>query len=52
MECVRAYEAPDSEYQIVWAEEEEDIGLSEVRSICNMDDTEQKVHAMAVKLME
>lgn len=55
MECVRAYEAPDPEYQIVWADEEEDTGLSAVRSIrgiYNMDDTEHNVHAMAVKLME
>ncbi|XME00910.1 hypothetical protein QYZ88_009240 [Lachnospiraceae bacterium C1.1] len=38
-----------------WDEEEEDTGLSAIRSIhgiYNMDDTEHNVHVIAVKLME
>lgn len=55
VECVKAYQAPDPEYEIIWDEEEEDTGLSAVRSIhgiYNMDGVEHNVHAMAVKLMK
>ena len=33
MECARAYDASDIEYQIAWDEEEEETGLSAVRSL-------------------
>lgn len=55
MECVRDYVASDSEYQIVWDDEEEDTGLSAIRAIHEtyyMDDAEHNVHVVAVKLME
>ena len=54
VDCVRNYEPKDPEYSIVWDEEEEDTGLSAVRSvhgIYNVDDAEHNVHVMAVKLM-
>ena len=53
--CVKAYQASAAEHQIVWDDEEEDTGLSGVRSIhgiYNMDGVEHNVHVMAVKLME
>ena len=53
--CVKAYQAPVPECQIVWDDEEEDTGLSAVRSIhgiYNLDGVEHNIHVMAVKLME
>lgn len=55
MDTVRKYAAEDSEYQIIWDNEEEDTGLSAVRSLHGMfymDDAEHNVHVIAVKLME
>jgi len=52
--CVKEYQAPAQEYQIVWEEGEENTDLSAVRSIrgiYNMDDADHNVHVMAVKLM-
>ncbi len=52
---VKAYPESDPEYQIKWDEDEEDTGLSAIRSlhgIYNMDDVEHNVHVMAVKLMK
>ena len=54
VECVKDYHASDPEYEIEWDDEEEDTGLSAVRSlhgIYYMDDAEHSVHVMAVKLM-
>ena len=53
--CVRGYTATDPEYQISWDDEEEDTGLSSIRSIhgvYNADDAAHNVHAIAVKLMD
>jgi len=53
--CVKAYQASAAEHQIVWDDEEEDTGLSGVRSIhgiYSMDGVEHNVHVLAVKLME
>ncbi len=53
--CVRGYTSTDLEYQISWDDEEEDTGLSSIRSIhgvYNADDVSHNVHAIAVKLME
>ncbi len=55
VECVKRYNALDNEYQIIWDEEEEDTGLSSVRSIhgtYNLDDAEHNIHVMAVKIMK
>lgn len=55
MVSVKAYDAFDLEHQIIWDEEEEDTGLSAIRSIhgiYNMNDVEHNVHIMAVKIME
>lgn len=54
VECVKNYHAPDPEHDIEWDEEEEDTGLSAVRSLHGtyyMDDAEHNVHVIAVKLM-
>ncbi len=53
--CIQKYEAKEEEYQITWEEEEEDTGLSGVRSIhgtYEMDDVEHSIHVIAVKIME
>lgn len=53
--CLRKYEASTLAYQISWDEEEEDTGLSAVRSIhgtYNADDVLHNVHVIAVKLMQ
>ena len=55
LNCVKEYQACDSEYQIVWDEEEENTGLSSVRSIhgvYHMDDMDHNVHVIAVKIMK
>ena len=55
MTCVKEYQAPVQEYQIVWEDEEENTGLSAVRSIhgtYDMDGADHNVHVMAVKLMK
>ena len=55
IECVRAYQASDPEYEIIWDDEEEDTGLSSIRSIhgiYTINDVDHNIHAMAVKLMK
>lgn len=55
VECVKGFEAEFDECQIKWDDEEEDTGLSAVRSIHGtymMNDAEHNVHVMAVKIME
>ena len=53
--CLREYKNDIDAYQISWDEEEEDTGLSSVRSMhgtYNADDVVHNVHAIAVKLMQ
>ena len=55
VDSVLKYEAEKPEHQITWDDEEEETGLSPVRSIhgtYDMDGVEHNVHVMAVKIME
>ena len=54
VDCVKKYSPSDVEYEIMWDEDEEDTGLSSVRSIHGiycLDDVDHNVHVMAVKMM-
>ena len=53
--CLHEYKNEIDAYQISWDEEEEDTGLSSVRSMhgtYNADDVVHNVHVIAVKLMQ